>query len=76
MAKLDISEIRIGKRIRKDPGDIDEFAKNIKEYGLLAPIIVRKHNDSYKLLAGWRRIQACKKLGHKSIECIIKKVPQ
>lgn len=71
--KVEISKIKIGKRIRKDSGDIDELAENIKEYGLLSPILLRRlDNDSYKLLAGERRIKAYKRLQKNSIEAIIK----
>jgi len=72
--EIEISQIKIESRLRKDPGNIEELAASIKEYGLLSPIIIRKIGDnSYKLLAGWRRISACKILQYNSIECIIKK---
>jgi ParB-like chromosome segregation protein Spo0J len=60
--KVKISEIKICKRIRKDSGDIKDLAENIKEYGLLSDIILRRLDDDdaykFKLLAGWRRIKA------------------
>lgn len=72
--KIDISKIKIGKRIRQDPGDIDEFAQSITEYGLFSPILLRKIDEyTYKLLDGWRRIQAYKLLKITSIDAIIKK---
>lgn len=72
--KVEITKIITGKRIRKDPGDIDEFAQSITEYGLFSPILLRKiDDDSYKLLDGWRRLQAYKLLQITSIEAIIKK---
>ncbi len=71
--KIELSKIKIGKRLRKDPGDVDELAESIKIYDLLSPIILKRiDNDSYKLLAGWRRIQAYKILQKESIESIIK----
>lgn len=72
--KVEISKIKIGKRIRKDPGNIDELAESIKVEGLYSPIILRKISDnSYKLLAGWRRLQAYKILELTSIDATIKK---
>jgi len=72
--KIEISKIVIGERIRKDPGDIDELAESIKEDGLFSPILVRKiDNSTYKLLDGWRRLQAYKLLQITSIESIVKK---
>lgn len=73
--KIEISKIKIGKRIRQDMGNIEELAQSIKEDGLLSPIILRKNdnNDTYKLLAGNRRLSAHKLLQKTSIDAIIKK---
>ena len=72
--KIEISKIRIGKRIRQDMGDTAELAQSIKEEGLLSPIILRKNdNNTYKLLAGFRRLKACKTLHMTSIDAIVKK---
>lgn len=69
--KLKISEIVVGKRIRKDPGDIEEMAQSIKIFGIktIPPILVRKlDNNRWKLLAGWRRLQAFQLAGLTTIE--------
>jgi len=66
-----ISEIKIGKRFRKDLGDIDALAQSIKEIGLLQPIIITKNNN---LIAGLRRIEAYKKLGRDEIPVFIAKI--
>jgi Predicted transcriptional regulators len=55
-----INNIKIGERFRKDIGDIDLLAKSIKEIGLLHPIVINENNE---LIAGVRRLEACKKLG-------------
>lgn len=57
---VDIDKIIVGDRIRRDFGDLDELAENIKKNGLLNPITI---NNRYVLLAGERRLRACKKLG-------------
>jgi N6-adenosine-specific RNA methylase IME4/ParB-like chromosome segregation protein Spo0J len=58
--ELDISEIKIGTRFRKDIGDISSLAQSIREVGLLHSIVV----DSQKnLIAGYRRIKAVQTLG-------------
>ena len=68
-SKIEISQIKIGKRLRKDPGDIVELAESIKRYGLLSPIILEDlNNGHYKLLAGWRRLQAHKTLQKTTID--------
>ncbi|MFZ2143816.1 MAG: ParB N-terminal domain-containing protein, partial [Xanthobacteraceae bacterium] len=59
-----ISDIKVGSRIRRDLGDIDEFARSIAEVGLLHPIVIRADGT---LSAGTRRLAACKALGWPSI---------
>jgi ParB family chromosome partitioning protein len=72
--KIEITKIKVGKRIREDMGDIPELAANIQVYGLLSPIILRKiSNTNYKLLAGHRRLQAAKLLKCTVIQAEIKK---
>lgn len=65
----EIIRMFINDRIRKDFGDIDELAKNIKENSLLNPItVMAKKDGTYLLLAGERRLRACKKLGYTTID--------
>jgi N6-adenosine-specific RNA methylase IME4 len=64
MAKLPISKIRVRSRYRKNLGDIQSLAANIKDLGLLHPIVVRPDG---RLIAGERRLAACKRLGWKSV---------
>lgn len=62
---IDIDRIVVGNRIRKDFGDIEELAEDIRENGLINPPVV---NKNYELLAGERRLRACKILGWPQIE--------
>lgn len=62
---IDIQKIVVKERIRKDFGDIAELAEDIQENGLINPPVV---NKSYELLAGERRLRACKSLGWQQIE--------
>lgn len=59
-----IPSILIGSRIRRDLGNIDELARSIAEDGLLHSIVVRPDGT---LIAGQRRLAACKKLGWENI---------
>jgi len=59
-----INSIKIGKRFRKDLGDIDALARSINEVGLLHPIVITPDGE---LLAGQRRLEACKKLGWEEV---------
>jgi ParB family transcriptional regulator, chromosome partitioning protein len=64
MTKLPITKIRVRNRYRKKLGDIESLAASIKELGLLHPIVVRPDG---RLIAGERRLAACKRLGWKSV---------
>lgn len=54
------------------PEEIEELAASIEKEGLLQPILVRKVGDTYQIIAGERRWQACKKLGMKKIPIRVK----
>ena len=58
--KRAIEPIVIGKRARKRVGDVNELARSIRETGLLHPIVI---DDKNQLIAGQRRLKACKSLG-------------
>ena len=62
---VEISKIVVGDRIREDFGDIKELADDIKRNGLINPPTI---NKEYRLLAGERRLRACKSLGWTQIE--------
>lgn len=55
------------------PEEIEELAASIEKDGLLQPILVRATGpQSYQIIAGERRWQACRKLGLKTIPVRIK----
>lgn len=49
-----------------------ELAQSIKTYGLLQPVVVRKNQDVYQLIAGERRLMACRFLGWTTIPAVIR----
>jgi ParB family chromosome partitioning protein len=63
---IDINEVKVTDRIRKDFGDIQELADDIKQNGLINPPVVTP--SDYELIAGERRLKALKLLGYKQIE--------
>lgn len=62
---IDIEKIVVRDRIRKDFGDIKELADDIRQNGLINPPVINMDNV---LLAGERRLRACKSLGWEQIE--------
>lgn len=71
-ATMPISAIRIGARHRAEMGDLRSLAKSIETVGLLHPIVVSQDG---LLLAGMRRLQACKALGWEQVPVTIIEVP-
>ncbi len=47
------------------------LSRSIRTNGLLQPITVRKTNQGYELIAGERRLRACKIAGLSTIACIV-----
>jgi ParB family chromosome partitioning protein len=62
--QVPIECIHVGNRIRKDLGDIRLLAASIEAIGLLNPITVA---TSGVLLAGHRRLEACRYLGWEEV---------
>lgn len=55
-----------------EPGQLDELAMSIKEYGVIQPITVRKNFiGGYELISGERRLRASRLAGKEMIPCII-----
>ena len=48
---------------RKTIGDVTELAASITANGLLTPLSVVPHDDRYRVIAGHRRLTACKQAG-------------
>jgi ParB family chromosome partitioning protein len=62
--KMAVSEIRVGRRVRRDMGNLKALASSIGDIGLLQPAVVSTEG---KLVAGERRLEACKMLGWHSV---------
>ena len=62
-------------RIEFSDEELAELSQSIAENGLIQPIIVRKSDIiGYELIAGERRLRACKRLGMTEIPAVVKKV--
>lgn len=53
---------------------INELKQSIRTYGLLHPIIVRRFGRVYQIVAGERRVMACRDLGWQTIPAIVKEI--
>ncbi len=63
--KVSIDSIKIGKRIRREIGNLTNLKSSIEKYGLLNPIIITSKNE---LISGYRRLMAARELGWKDVE--------
>ena len=52
-----------------EPEALKELAESIRKQGVLQPIIVRPFEDRYQLIAGERRLLACRQAGRETISC-------
>ncbi len=59
-------------RTRFDEEAIDSLAASIREVGVLQPIVVRRAQNGYELIAGERRLRAAKKAGLATIPAVIR----
>ena len=69
---LPLDAVKIGTRHRRDMGDIDALARSIADVGLLHPVVVRPDG---MLIAGARRIAACRRLGWFEVPVRIMETP-
>lgn len=67
---IDLSENQPRKIFNEE--EIEELANSIKSVGLIQPLVVQKKGDKYVLIAGERRLRACKLAGIQKVKCIVK----
>lgn len=58
-------------RMTFDEDTIAELAQSISQVGLIQPLVVRKSRGGYELVAGERRLRACRSLGMSTVTCIV-----
>lgn len=74
---ISIRSIIYSPNLLRDPRiSLDQLMLSIKQQGLINPVVVRPINynendnyDHYELIAGYRRLEACKRLGWQKISC-------
>lgn len=54
-----------------DKDEMESLSMSIRINGLVQPVLVRRVDSYYELIAGERRLRACKMAGLKTIPCIV-----
>ncbi len=68
LLQVNVKDIIIKKRARKDEGDLTSLMESLDKIGQLNPIIL---NSKMELIAGYRRLAAAKQLGWTKINATI-----
>lgn len=66
--QVNVSDIKIPARIRKDIGNLEPLMESLGRCGQLNPITVTR---DFELVAGYRRLTCAKRLGWKMIDATI-----
>mgnify|MGYP002523104271 CR=1 FL=1 len=56
---------------RKQIGDVTDLANSIKANGLLSPLSVVPNGERFRVIAGHRRLAACKQAGTGAVPCFV-----
>jgi len=65
---------RYQSRLRFSEGELEGMARSIEEHGIIQPLLVRKDDNGYELVAGERRLRAAKKAGLSQVPVIVKTI--
>lgn len=63
-------------RSTMDEGKIEELARSIKANGIIQPIVVRKVDGGYEIIAGERRWRASQRAGLLKVPVVVRDVPE
>src|SRR4051794_19655769 len=61
-------------RLRPEDARLDELAQSIRSNGVIQPIVVRKVENGYRIIAGERRWRAAQRAGLTRVPVYIKEV--
>jgi ParB family transcriptional regulator, chromosome partitioning protein len=76
--EVDIDLLRPNKfqpRTRMDDARIEELSRSIKSNGVIQPIVVRKSDTGYEIVAGERRWRASQRAGLLKVPIVVRDIP-
>jgi ParB family chromosome partitioning protein len=63
-------------RTQMDDERIEELARSIRSNGIIQPIVVRKIDDGYEIVAGERRWRASQRAGLLKVPVVVREIPE
>jgi ParB family transcriptional regulator, chromosome partitioning protein len=76
--EIDIDLLRPNKfqpRTQMDDSRIDELSRSIRSHGVIQPIVVRKTDSGYEIVAGERRWRASQRAGLLKVPIVVRDIP-
>jgi len=76
--EVDIDQLRPNKfqpRTHMDDGRIEELSRSIRSNGVIQPIVVRKADSGYEIVAGERRWRASQRAGLLKVPIVVRDIP-
>jgi ParB family transcriptional regulator, chromosome partitioning protein len=76
--EVDVDRIRPNEfqpRHQFEEASLDDLAASIRSNGIIQPIVVRKADDGYRIIAGERRWRAAQRAGLTRVPVVVKDVP-
>lgn len=70
----DIIPNRFQPRLTFDDRGLEELASSIKQHGIIQPLVLRRVNDKYEIIAGERRYKAATMAGLSTVPAIISNI--
>ena len=76
IVEVEVDKVRPGEFSLRDLDDdmVEGLARSIEGVGLLQPVVVRPLGDGYELVFGPHRLEACRRLGWKTIPARVEEV--
>lgn len=75
LARISLTELREPEHVARaviSPEGIEELAESIRRVGLIQPIVVEEREGFYEVVAGHRRLLACRRLGLAAVSCLVR----
>lgn len=77
LMEVDISDIipnEVQPRKNFDKDELYDLSQSIRKYGIIQPLLLKKKEDKYEIIAGERRYRAAKDAGLSKVPAIVKDV--